>query len=301
MRLTHIGRYAMNVIFDHERLLKLLSSLYTLTGIRANILNTEGRDICLSSDHAPFCEGVSAAAGGYARCVACDMQAVKACAASGKDLYSYRCHAGICETILPIRTGTGVPPLAYLIFGQFLDDSPMEQQWKATLRALDWMSPQDVETLRPLFFSLRQYSSVELDAYADILEALTAHIRRKEMILTVELTDLQKLDLYLNQHYTEKLSLASISAQLNIGRTRLCMLARELSGGKTLSSLITQKRIDAAKTLLQQSSQPVSEIAEAVGIGDYNYFSKVFRSVTGTTPSAYRKAFRGEEPSIPTL
>lgn len=291
----------MNVLFDHERLLKLLSSLYTLTGIRANILNTEGRDICLSSDHAPFCEGVSSAAGGYARCVACDMQAVKACDASGKDRYSYRCHAGICETILPIRTGAGVPPLAYLIFGQFLDDSPMEQQWEATMRALNWMSPQDVETLRPLFFSLRQYSSVELDAYADILEALTAHIRRKEMILTVELTDLQKLDLYLNQHYTEKLSLASISTQLNIGRTRLCMLARELSGGKTLSSLITQKRIDAAKTLLQQSDQPISEIAEAVGIGDYNYFSKVFRAVAGTTPSAYRKAFRREEPSIPSI
>ena len=29
-----------------------------------------------------------------------------------------------------------------------------------------------------------------------------------------------------------------------------------------------------------------------VGISDYNYFSKVFRSMTGTTPSAFRKKAR---------
>ena len=44
--------------------------------------------------------------------------------------------------------------------------------------------------------------------------------------------------------------------------------------------------------MLVQSSMPISAVAEAVGISDYNYFSKVFRSMTGTTPSAFRKAVR---------
>ena len=91
----------------------------------------------------------------------------------------------------------------------------------------------------------------------------------------------------------EKLSLESISEQLHIGRTKLCSVAKELSGGYTLSYLIAQRRINAAKRLLLQSSLPISAIAEAVGISDYNYFSKVFRSVTGTTPSAFRKSVRG--------
>ncbi|MDE6898243.1 MAG: helix-turn-helix transcriptional regulator, partial [Lawsonibacter sp.] len=59
------------------------------------------------------------------------------------------------------------------------------------------------------------------------------------------------------------------------------------------SYLIAQRRINAAKRLLLQSNMPISAVAEEVGISDYNYFSKVFRSMTGTTPSAFRKELRG--------
>ena len=112
------------------------------------------------------------------------------------------------------------------------------------------------------------------------------------MILTTEQTDAQKLELFLDQHYMDKLSLASISKQLHIGRTKLCALAKELSGGQTLSHLIAQRRIEAAKRLLFQSGLPISAVAEQVGISDYNYFTKVFRAVTGMTPSAFRKTLR---------
>ena len=53
--------------------------------------------------------------------------------------------------------------------------------------------------------------------------------------------------------------------------------------------MIAQRRVDAAKILLSHSSAPISAVAEAVGISDYNYFSKVFRSFTGMTPSMFRK------------
>ena len=126
---------------------------------------------------------------------------------------------------------------------------------------------------------------MELRSYADTLEALSAYIRLEGMIQSAEHSDLERLELYLDQHYMEKLSLASVSRQLHIGRTKLCALAKELSGGRTLSWLIAQRRIEAAKRLLLQSSLPISAVAEEVGIGDYNYFSKVFRSLTGVTPS----------------
>ena len=179
-------------------------------------------------------------------------------------------------------------PLAYLAFGCYLDESPMEEQWEQTRERLEWY-PGGPDRLRAAFFQFRQYSEKELQAYAETLEALSAYIRLKGMILATEQTDLQKLELYLDRHYMEKLSLASVSQELHIGRTKLCALAKELSGGRTLSHLIAQRRIDAAKKLLLQSSLPVSVVGEKVGISDYNYFSKVFRSVTGITPSAYRK------------
>lgn len=286
-----VARYAMNVVFDHERLLQLITSLYTLTGIHANIFDLNGKAICLISHRAPFCAQINASPEGHARCEHCDAQAVSRCAGADRFRF-YRCHAGICEAILPICVD-GMP-MAYLICGQFLDSAPLEDQWENTARTLDWY-PGGAPALRASFAQFRQYSGTEIDAYTEILEALAEYIQLKGMILTTERSNLQKLEYYLDQHYMEKLSLATISEHLRIGRTKLCALAKELSGGRTLSHLIAERRVRAAKVLLLQSNAPISVIAEQVGVSDYNYFSKLFRSVTGTTPSAFRKA--GRSPS----
>ena len=278
----------MNILFDHEQLLQLISSLYILTGLRANILNVQGKDICLSSDHAPFCERINAGQEGHTRCEGCDAQMMRECTAN-RGFYFYRCHAGVCEAMMPISAGGS--PLAYLAFGQFLDDTSMEEQWETTRATLDWYEG-DMEELERAFFQFRQYSREEIQANADILEALASYIQLKGMILTTEQTDLQKLELYLDEHYMEKLTLESLAAELHIGRTKLCALAKQLSGGDTLSTMIARRRVNAAKALLLQTDVPISAVAERVGISDYNYFSKVFRTYTGVTPSTFRKKGR---------
>ena len=276
----------MNVLFDSEQLLKLVTNLYVLTGMTANILDPQGRDINLFEGHPPFCKAINALPEGHERCVACDMWKVRNYTVSGGFQF-YRCHAGICEAVMPLYDKK--QPLAYLVFGCFLDDQPIEEQWAVTRKQVAWY-PGGADRLRDAFFQFRQYTQEQLRAYSEILEALTAYIHLKGLIFAAEQTDVQRLENFLDEHYMEKLSLESISAQLHIGRTKLCGLAKELSGGKTLNYLIAQRRINAAKLLLLQSSLTVSAIAETVGITDYNYFSKVFRSVTGTTPSAFRKS-----------
>ncbi len=275
----------MNILFDQEQLLQLVSNLYLLTGIPANILDPQGRDINLFEGHPPFCRALNACPEGHRRCVACDAWKVRSYAASGGFQF-YRCHAGICEAVMPLFDRNH--PLAYLVFGCFLDDEPMEEQWQRTRATLDWY-PGGPDSLRDAFLQFRQYAAPELKAYAETLEALAAYIQLKEMIRLTEQTDAQKLAIYLDQHYMERLSLESVSQQLHIGRTKLCRLAKELSGGRTLTYLIAQRRIDAAKVLLLENDLPVSAVAEAVGISDYNYFSRVFRSLTGTTPRTFRE------------
>ena len=278
----------MNVLFDQERLFQLLSNLYVFTGIAANILDPQGRDINLFEGHPPFCRAINDLPEGHERCVACDAWKVKNYTAD-RGFQFYRCHAGICEALMPLYDKQH--PLAYLIFGCFLDDTPMEEQWERTRPLVEWY-PGGADRLRGPFFQFRQYTAPQLSAYAKTLEALAAYIQLKGMILATEQTDLQKLEQYLDQHYMEKLSLESISDALHIGRTKLCRLAKELSGGHTLSYLIAQRRMEAAKGLLVQSNLPVYAVAETVGISDYNYFSRVFRSLTGMTPRDFRKKRR---------
>ncbi|MDE6899652.1 MAG: hypothetical protein K2P15_01120, partial [Oscillospiraceae bacterium] len=50
------------------------------------------------------------------------------------------------------------------------------------------------------------------------------------------------------------------------GRTKLCRLAKELSGGETLFHLIAQRRTNAVKSLLLQNDLPISAAAKAVCI-----------------------------------
>lgn len=280
----------MNILFDHEHLLRLLTSLRTLTGVHTNIFDMHGKDIEITEEHAPFCQLINSIPEGHARCEACDAQAVKKCLGIRKP-YRYRCHAGLCEVVLPIYSGDEA--IAYMVFGQLLDDSSRERQWEKTHQTLEWY-PGDLDELKDAYGRLKQFSDKEFRAHSELLEALAAYINLKEIIRATEHTELQRLENYLNQHYMEKLSLASISADLNIGRTKLCALARQLSGGSTLTHMIAQRRVNAAKLLLSRSDTPIATVAEAVGISDYNYFSKVFRNFTGVTPSAFRKAHRAK-------
>ena len=285
----------MNILFNNDELLQLLNNLYTLTGIRANIYDFNGKDICLTDDHIDFCSLINACPEGHERCLACDAKAVKHC--TGKDsIYFYRCHAGLCEAIIPIYSD-GMP-VAYLAFGQHLDSSDVEQQWETTRATLDWY-PGGPDALQKEFFSLRQYTPEQISACAEILKALASYIHLSGMIQTTEYTDLQRLELYLDQHYMEKLSLSTISAALNISRTKLCALAKRLSGGKTLSRMIAERRVAAAKLLLLRSDEPIAAVAGAVGISDYNYFTKIFRTITGMTPSAFRNYNRRNTESTP--
>lgn len=278
----------MNILFNNEELLRLLTNLYTLTGIRANIFDLTGKDVGLDDEHMPFCARINACPEGHARCEACDAREVSRCGERGA-VHFYRCHAGLCEAIIPI-TSEG-KPMAYLVFGQYLDTSDREAQWAHTRATLDWW-PGDPDELYEDFMAFRQYSAEEVSAYTEILKALASYIYLAGMIRTTEYSDLQRLELYLDQHYMEKISLATISEELDISRTKLCSMAKRLSGGKTLSRMIAERRVAAAKLLLVKSNTPISAVAESVGIIDYNYFTKIFRSITGTTPSAFRAQHR---------
>lgn len=284
----------MNILFNNGELLHMLTNLYALTGIRANIFDFSGKDICLSGDHAPFCERINAVPEGHTRCINCDAQAVKRCAGR-ESAYFYRCHAGLQEAVIPIDS-SGMS-IAYLAFGQLLDDSPMEAQWQRARAGLLWY-PEGPDALKADFFRLRQYSKAELTAFAEVLKALASYIHLSGLIQAAEYNDLQRLEIYIDQHYTQPISLGSACEALGVSRSKLCAMAKQLSGGKTFSHMIATRRVSQAKRLLLQSDAPISAIAESVGIGDYNYFTKVFRSIAGMTPSAFRKARRQNPESV---
>ncbi len=75
----------------------------------------------------------------------------------------------------------------------------------------------------------------------------------------------------------------------------LCVSSRTLAGivkkylNQTLTSLITNRIIIAAKRELYLTSKPVKQIAAALGYDDEFYFSRFFKKKVGVSPDIYRK------------
>lgn len=93
---------------------------------------------------------------------------------------------------------------------------------------------------------------------------------------------------YIRLHYPENISL---SIMIDISAMSKANLTRKFlkETGSTISAFIRDTRCYHAKKLLENSELSIKEISSYVGYEDYNYFSKVFHSVTNTTPSLYRK------------
>ncbi len=75
---------------------------------------------------------------------------------------------------------------------------------------------------------------------------------------------------------------------------KLCMTERQLSdivrkqSGKTAKRLILERLILEAKRYLQHTNASVKEIAYTVGFPEPSHFSKVFKQITGLSPSSFR-------------
>jgi AraC family transcriptional activator of pobA len=59
--------------------------------------------------------------------------------------------------------------------------------------------------------------------------------------------------------------------------------------GKTVSSWIAEKTIAEAKSLLQNSTTPIKQIASLLGFSEPTHFSNYFKKNTNTSPAYYRR------------
>lgn len=267
-----------------KRLSELLGYLYDMQGLQCSIHEPDGREIYSSKARSRYCDLICAAGGGYARCLACDRKGIEAVIRQ-KSPHQYRCHAGAIDAAIPVMVSGEAA--AVILFGQLLDDSDIRSQWAEAQARVAWYPNQ--EELRQAFYSLPRMSQREIKACYELVNACVSETRM-ELLTTLEASSsVQKLELYIANHYAQPLSLDSIAGAFNMSVSRLCALAANIAPGMTVMRLVTARRMAAAQSLLQNSDSPIREVASRVGIPDYNYFTKVFKKEVGMTPSAFRK------------
>lgn len=105
-----------------------------------------------------------------------------------------------------------------------------------------------------------------------------------------EVTSLVERSLgFIHEHYARDFDIDELAGQVAVSPSYLFRLFKKKMQ-VTPMHYRNMVRIDKAKLLLADHQLTVDDVAERVGFDDPKYFARVFRDMTGTTPSGYRRA-----------
>lgn len=97
-----------------------------------------------------------------------------------------------------------------------------------------------------------------------------------------------KIKDYLQQHYTEKITVKLVADQIRLNEV-YCGALFSKETGETILNYTNQLRITKAAELLKYSTDSITDIAEEVGFEELYYFSRVFKKIIGVSPKEYRR------------
>jgi two-component system response regulator YesN len=92
---------------------------------------------------------------------------------------------------------------------------------------------------------------------------------------------------FINDHYRTDIRLAAAAREAGMSSAHFSRMFKKVMG-LSYQDYLNSRRITKAKNLLRTSAQSVTEIAASLGFSDQTGFGRIFKKLTGHTPSAFR-------------
>ncbi len=208
------------------------------------------------------------------------------------------CYAGVGEYILPVLHEGMV--IAALTIGGF----PLEPEvFEKKIASLTKRNGLDEKRLsRAYHDSIIQYK-VDLEPHMKKLEIIVEYLsliyqgtrgkekqgmQNKEMSISRTYILSHAME-YIKLHHKEEVKLEELAKFCHCSKSYISHQFKCYTK-MTVKTYMNQLRINSAKELMK-SEKSITEIAFLVGFKDSNYFSKVFKQLEQTTPTAYRSHF----------
>ncbi|WP_027307832.1 response regulator [Caloramator sp. ALD01] len=96
---------------------------------------------------------------------------------------------------------------------------------------------------------------------------------------------------FINKNYKEDISLQDAAQHVNISYHYLSKIFKN-EIGKGFTDYLTELRIEKSMQLLSNRNMSIKEICQEIGYNDPNYYCKIFKKITGMTPTEYRASSR---------
>ncbi|MCI9168764.1 MAG: response regulator [Dorea sp.] len=164
------------------------------------------------------------------------------------------------------------------------------------------------EILTLFYFGIHSYNISIPDQYAELQKALElfGSIDKAMDYLTeyivnslmhwiaekkyVEARPIRIAKRYISDNYYKPLTLEMVSKEIGFNATYFSSMFKKETD-MNFSEYLKKIRIDNAKNLLLNTENSVEDISYAVGYSDIKYFSRLFKKLTGVTPTEFRKLY----------
>jgi len=113
-----------------------------------------------------------------------------------------------------------------------------------------------------------------------LMKETTSHHR-------AEPVEIWKARKFIEAHSGEELSLGKVANAVNISSNHLSEKFKHVTGTNFVE-YVARTRFEKARHLLLNSNRRISEIAFAVGFQSLSQFNRIFKKLSGKSPSAYR-------------
>lgn len=190
----------------------------------------------------------------------------------------------------------------------------LERQWRAGKLSSDairqeagellshlWVNHPDSPNLIDLVAGIKRMETLhQLIAY--LAGSIRVLVKNRSSIrpLAAGSEFIHKALAYIGEHYTEELTLQSVSDQVHISKNYFCLMFKKETGQNFIDYVISL-RIARAKHLLLSTPLKIYEVAQEAGFHDVKYFSKLFKKLTDCSPVDYRVMHKNRPVSHPLL
>lgn len=144
------------------------------------------------------------------------------------------------------------------------------------------------------------YSSLEIKGYTYLLivyliqnytlENLSGDKYRNHF---QKLAKINKAIKFINENYTDNLTTSFLAKMVHLSEGHFCHLFKEVTE-KTAKEYILSLRIEKALELLDTTEMTITEICYCCGFSDPNYFTRMFKQITGKLPSKIRSRSKSQ-------
>lgn len=147
-----------------------------------------------------------------------------------------------------------------------------------------------LQLFKRLFFEYSAYGLERKDIIASYLYALLCELKHAGSSTagvdgTSDLT--RQFKQLVHTHFRTKHLVKDYAALLHVTPNHLNKTVKAFTG-RSPTRWIDEIILSEAKTLLQQTSFSISQVAMEVGVTDQSYFARLFRRYEGVTPTAFR-------------